>query len=309
MATNDKTIDPRGGDIRSDSETIYALRQGVEIERRISHLEIADSRGVVHALPLLLADGGEAGATITVAHEALNEVDKRAAGPRRRTGMVQLGSLDSLIAYVDRFKRPAETVAFAPLQPAGVTVIFDYHPSGGDLAAWREDRATFACPVSRQWKLWTELAGKPLTQTQFGDLVEANADDLGPAGDRVGFVSAPDLLKVGRELTIHSVGVFERSVDVNTGQGTLLVKEEHGTKSTKIPKGFNLAIPVFEGSEDTYVLECRIRFAMEGGRPAFAFLIHNKDQVWEHALKELREKVAEDCGIPVYVGSAPTAGR
>lgn len=302
---------PNGGDVRSNADTIAALRDGVDINHRLAVIEARDHRGVDHAVPIRLSTGAGSHGTesiVAVDKEAIAEIERRAAGPRRRSGTLQLGALGSLIDYVNRFKRPEETVAFAPLQPAGVTVVFDYHPKGGDLAAWREDRATFACPISRQWRLWTEAAGKPMTQLAFGDFVEQAAEDLSD-GDGDGYVGALDLLKVARKLTIKTKGEFSREVDPTSGQGSLIVKSEHGTESTKIPKGFRLAIPVFEGAEERYVLECRIRFAMSEDRPAFAFIIHNQADVWDDALKGLRTRLTKDCAIPVFIGTAPQAAR
>jgi hypothetical protein len=70
-----------------------------------------------------------------------------------------------------------------------------------------------------------------------------------------------------------------------------------------------LAIPVFEGSTDLYPVEARLRFAMDGGKPVFAFVLHNRPKVLDHALAQLREKVAKECGIPVFVGTPPAAAR
>lgn len=89
---------------------------------------------------------------------------------------------------------------------------------------------------------------------------------------------------------------------------TALILAQHDTSSTKIPRAFRLAIPVFEGG-DTYAVEARIRFAMgEGGRPQFTYTLHNAAKVMEHALNELRARIAASCDIPVYVGQAPAGG-
>ena len=88
------------------------------------------------------------------------------------------------------------------------------------------------------------------------------------------------------------------------------VDEHDARESTKLPKAFGLAIPVFEGSEKKYALECRLRFSMvEGKVPQFSFVIQNRQDVFDLALSELRDAVAKECGIPVFVGNPPPAAK
>lgn len=234
----------------NNQDLIEAARTSVDIEPRIHVLEMADYNGDAAHIPLAIgADGG-----VGVMKDVIAELDRGAAGPRRRTGEVVLGALADFIAFVNRFKTP-DVVVFAPLSPPGVTAIFDFHPAsedaeGAPTASWCQDRASYRCPLSRQWKLWTELDGKPFT---------------------------------------------------------LVMKDEHAETSTKIPPKFALLLPVFEGDEDHYIIEARVRFAMVDGRPQFAYVLQNKERVLEDALAALRAKVAAGTGAPVFVGTPPAA--
>jgi uncharacterized protein YfdQ (DUF2303 family) len=296
-----------GGSVLSNPSTISALRQGVEIDLRLDALDVADAHGGTHRIPLALTEAGGA-VNVVVLQAALDEADRRAPGPRRRAGTVKLGSVESFIEYVSRFKATVDddTVIFAPLDPPSLTAIFDYHGHGDEAPRWCGDRASYECPLSRQWKLWTKFEGAPLSQTQFGDLIEQNSDDL-QGDEATGLASAAKMLEVARNLVIHSAGKFERKINPTTGEGTLVVDDSHAPTSTKIPKAFGLAIPVFEGSADLYPVECRIRFAMVEGRPQFSYVIHNRQQVFDHALTELRTNVGKACGVPVFVGVPPAA--
>lgn len=298
------------GDVQSNPETIAALRQGVEIERRITVLELD---GV--SIPLVTSET-EGAIAIEVAADVLAEIAARQPGPRRRSGQVDLGSIDSLIDYVNRFGRaggakdgdPGGAVAFAPVNPPGITAILDYHPAGRGTTAWCEERATYRAQFSRQWLTWTGHEGKPLGQVPFGDFIEANQRDLRSGAE--GYASATTMIQVARNLVINSAGKFQRTVNPTTGEGTLVVKDEHdAATSTKIPSTFALAIPVFEGDAELYPVEALLRFTMANGTPQFAFLLQNKAEVLEFALAGLRTKVAEGCGIPVFVGNPPPAAR
>lgn len=297
-----------------DSDTIATLQRGTCAEERTHLLVLTDCDGRDEAIPVAVRTERDGTTRVEVLRDVLDEVDRLADGPRRRAGLVELGDLASLIAYVNRFKRAQETVAFASADPPEIAVVFDYDgpslvggPEGDN--GWRGDRAVYRCPLSRQWKLWAGLDGQPMGQVAFGDLLEQNADDIRAGADD--HAPAARMLEVARNLVINSVGKFARSVDPNTGTGTLTIVDDHDkATSTKIPRAFGLAIPVFEGSPDLYAVEARIRFAMvdAGGgakRPSFTFILHNRAQVFEAALAAVRKTVEASCAIPVYVGKAP----
>jgi hypothetical protein len=288
----------------NNADLIDIAQKAVEIKDRIYSLEAVDHNGHLEVVPLRINQAG----AIEVAKDVIAESERRAAGPIRREGTVELGAVGDFIAYVNRYKTP-DSIVFAPANPPGVTAVFDYHrPTNGKApegyeASWCRDRASYQCPLSRQWRLWTGAENKPQGQVAFGDFLEANQSDL---GTREGFASATQMIEVARNLVIHSAGKFQRTIDPTTGTGTLVVKDEHdAATSTKIPKGFALAIPVFEGDETLYPVEALLRFTMNGGTPQFAYLLQNKEKCLEHALAQLRERVTKDCGIPVFVGTPP----
>jgi hypothetical protein len=308
---NSTIFDTSGaGDVRSDPATIKALRQGVEVDRRLQLIELD---GV--SVPLALREEAQ-GTRVEVLGDVFKEVDRRQAGPRRRVGNVALGSVESLIAYVNHFK-PAQdgevtAVGFAPAEPPGVTVIFDYHPAGttSDVAAWCDDRASFACKLSRQWELWTDHEGdeEPFSQIGFGDFIEANQVDL--AANRKGFATAVEMIAMARNLVINRGVKHQFEFNKTTGEKVLIIKDEHdAATSTLIPKQFALAIPIFEGDDQLYPVEALLHMSMESGRPQFTYTLQNKELCLETALKAMRTRVADACKIQVFVGNPPPGSR
>lgn len=292
-------------------DLIEAARAAVEIDARHTTIEGADHNGDTYAIPISITPTTGGGYRIEVMKDVINEVERQASGPIRRAGNVELGAVADFIAYVNRFKTP-DAIAFAPANPPGVTAIFDYHPGGGgdtglSLASWCGDRASYRPQFSRQWLTWTNQESKPLGQVPFGDFIEANQFDLRTAED---FASATVMIRVARDLVINVGSKYQRTINPTTGEGTLVVKDEHdAATSTKIPSSFALAIPVFEGDAEVYPVDALLRFTMAGGTPQFTFILQNKAQVLEHALAGLRTRVAEGCGIPVFVGNPPAATR
>jgi uncharacterized protein YfdQ (DUF2303 family) len=285
----------------ANHETIAALERGASAYTRLHVFELEDGAGGDHLIPVAVqTDGGKV--RVEMLRDVLDEVDRRAESPSRRAGTVELAELASLVNYVNRYQLDGITVAFAEPSPPVVTVVFDHDEQNGGAAGWRGDRAVYRCPLARQWQIWASFEGKALNQGQFGDLIEQNADDL-RGGE--GFADAAKMLEVARNLVIHQAGKFERKINPTTGEGTLVATDEHAATSTKIPRAFLLAVPVFEGSEELYMVEARIRFAMAEGRPVFSYLLHNKAKVFEAAFASVRAIVGDRCQIPVYVGKPP----
>lgn len=282
----------------NDSGTAAAIESGrrsADVNRRLV---------VFEGVPVVAgADGGAA-----VAKDLLAELDARRPTPVRRKGTATLAELESFVEHVNRFKGPA-TVAFADVARFRVAAIFDYNPAGsaserdGDkLAGWMEHRAVYVCPRSPEWVAWTERDGRPMTQTEFADFVEARLEDL-RSGSKDDYPKPVDVLAMARNLMVRTSGTFQRTIDPTTGTGTLIAKTEHGAESTKIHRAFLLGLRVFEGGE-LYAVEARVRFSLVEGRPAFSYQLYRRAELERDAFADVRAKVAEGTQVPVYAGAA-----
>jgi hypothetical protein len=165
--------------------------------------------------------------------------------------------------------------------------------------AWMRHRAEYTCPRSRQWMTWTGVDGVAMNQTQFGDFLENNLDDV---TSEQGYEPPAQLVTMARNLQVYTQGVFERKIDPTNGTGTLVCKEEHGASSTRIPPKFALSIPVFDRGE-LYLIEARLRFAMVSGRPQFTIHLHNRARVEEDAFDGIRRRVATETDLPLFAGN------
>jgi uncharacterized protein YfdQ (DUF2303 family) len=267
--------------------------------------KIDDRITEVDGVPIaLVPDGME----IRTLEDALDLADARALGPRRRKGTANHQMVESFIDHVNRFKDEHSAI-FADVAGTKLTAVLDYHEKGpikGAAPRWGEHRSIYACPLSRQWKLWNAAANREMSQEAFGDFIDANLDDLASADPKapidVTFPAPAEVLKMARTLSIQSVGEFKREINPTTGEGALIFKDEHGPTSTKIPRAFLLKLPVFEGGE-LYQVEARLRFSLNGGRPKFVFFLHQADVILRDAFDGVRVKVLEGTKLPVFVGS------
>ena len=260
--------------------------------------------GFVNGIPVALVDDENGGMSVRVLSEALDAADARAPGPRDRRGTVQLSELDSLIAYVNRYKSE-HTIAWADLSAFRVEAVFNDHPAGPADddpaivdAGWRNHRALYMCPRSPEWVAWTGNDGALLKQEVFADFIESRLEDLRAAE---GYPKPLDVLQMARNLSIRTKGTFERSINPTTGDGVLVAKTETDATSTQIPRAFALGVPVFEGGT-VYQIEARVRFSVSEGRAAFSYTLHRRKEIERDAFADIRNKVQAATGVLLLAG-------
>lgn len=289
------------------SEAIAVGAQLAGVGPRIVQLCDPDRDGPGSSVPLALVERSD-GLDVVVLHDAIKVLDEQAPGPRRRMNITTLTEERSFIEHVRRWGSDS-TVIYADTAGLGFVAVLDDHPAGPDIAAtaWRQHRAVYACPRSAEWLAWTGLDGRPMTQVQFGDFIEARLEDLTLAKDGKGnplpeAVRPVDMLTVARQLTIRTKGTFRRDIDPTTGAFVFENKSEHETGSTVIPRAFAIAIPVFDGGE-RYVVEARVRFTLGEEGPRFAFVLHRRKEIERDAFDEVRRRVEFDTGRLVLAGT------
>lgn len=233
---------------------------------------------------------------IVVLTEAMNEVDARAERPLARRGVAVLTDVDSFIAHGNRFK-DAHSAVFADRAGVKLQAVYDYHD---EKARWGKHRAAYACPLSRQWKLWLGGNEKPFGQEEFGTFIDDNMGDLA-APDAGDFPAPTKVLDMARNLVVRSKGTFERKLNPTTGEATLVSKDEHEPESTKIFRAFLIGIQVFEGGT-AYRVEARLRFSLASGRPQFSYSLYQHERVMEDAFGEVCDKVRKGTELPLFYG-------
>jgi uncharacterized protein YfdQ (DUF2303 family) len=139
-----------------------------------------------------------------------------------------------------------------------------------------------------------------MKQDKFGDFIESRLEDLSVAE---GMPKPNEILKMARDLQIVTKGVYSRTFDPTTGNGSLVcTTESEAVQSTVIPRAFLVAIPVFQGG-DRYAVEARVRMQVVDGAPTFRYELHRRIEVEGHAFDEIRKAVAEKTGLPLFAGT------
>lgn len=244
--------------------------------------------------------------------------------PLRRSGLTVHTRLDSFIAITNRFKSDNSAVfANDSMTAPSVVTVFDYHPETEDNldAANLHHRASYAFPLSEEWKAWSKINGQFLDLTSFAQFIEDHIVDVlgvdaesGLSDAAKGFTAAiggkmgtpTRLVELSRGLTIHENAVVKDMRKLSSGEGELTFQSEHVDSDGKplvIPSWFVIAIPVFARSTVAYRIVVRLRYRKTGGGVVFCCEMWRPDLVFTDAFEEAIARVANETGLPVFVGA------
>lgn len=253
------------------------------------------------SIPVVLLNAGQ---SLHVPKDLLAELEKRRPGPRRRSGTARHTEIESFIAHVNRFKGEPSAV-FADSEKFTLTAVFDYHPAGPEVssAAWGQHRATYCCPRSKAWVLWTENDEEMMLQEVFAQFIEDHLHDLTSGKDADGkpYPQPLDVADFARRLMVTTKGTFTRQQDRRTGAYNLVATGDTET-SIPVPEAFLLGIPVFDGGA-LYPVAARLRLHIDQGRPRLGYALHRRADIERDAFGDVRKKVAEQTSLPVFAGA------
>ena len=215
--------------------------------------------------------------------------------PLRKKGTVVLNDVASFIAYVDEEKTEA-TRLYGQYNPPSFTAILNDHRG---VPAWKDYRATYACPLSVEWKTWNEKSGRQMTQADFAAFIEDNLPDIASP-------PAADMLEISRSLEAKKKVNFASGIRLANGQNELTYEEEiSGTASKgklQVPEEFTLGMPVLEGGL-RYAVQARLRYRIgDGGKLSMWFELVRPHKILEDAVNAVWAEVQEKTSLRVFNG-------
>jgi len=222
-----------------------------------------------------------------------------------------------MVAHVLRFK-DGDSALFC--QPDKIVAIYDYHrplklteqepaelaPGFGreQIARWGRHGASYAPTLSPEWVAWVKGAGKAYKQVEFADFIDEHTTDV--AGPKEGreVPTAADLATMALTLRVTSEDVLDSTINRTTGEQMLVMKREHNTTgSTKLPREFDIEIPIFEGGA-RYRIPCAFRFRKSGdGGASFAWVVRGADRLIREAFTDMAKRIAAQTQLPLFMGS------
>lgn len=232
--------------------------------------------------------------------------------PDRSIASVKLRDAASFVHYFKNHKQGYSSI-YATLEPAKFLAVFDdfFHAStptataDGTLnmtlltdeqANWREFRAEFSPPASREWLLWNKTHNVKLTQLQFAEFLQDNLPDvIKPTG--------AELYELALNFESTQSGVFSTSQRLQDGSSAFTYTAENNIKGTlQLPEFITLNIPVFENTAPRE-LQARLRYRAKDGALTLWFELVRPHKVLEAAFRETWEKIATETGITILLGT------
>jgi uncharacterized protein YfdQ (DUF2303 family) len=228
---------------------------------------------------------------------SVHSLEKLLPHPTRTAGTVELRDQKSFVAYVaDRKTEGTRLYGTHAPKPGFVAVLNDHQAVD---AGWRDDRATFDCPLSREWQTWTAASGKQMTQEDFARFIEDNLPDVAEP-------PAADMLEISRSLEAKKKVNFASGLRLSNGQHQITYEETIEGTAAKgrlmVPETFALGIAVFEGG-DRYRVEARLRYRIaDGGKMTMWFDLLRPHKVLEDALSFVWKAIEAELGMQVLNG-------
>jgi uncharacterized protein YfdQ (DUF2303 family) len=218
--------------------------------------------------------------------------------PSRPRGTVALRDQRSFVSYVRTRKLFSEPRIYGVQSPKpGFTAVFNDHEPGAP--GWRDDRATFDCPLSREWQTWTASSGKQMPQEEFARFIEDHLPDVADP-------PAADMLEISRSLEAKKKVNFASGLRLSNGQHQITYEETVEGTAAKgrlmVPETFALGIAVFEGGF-RYRVEARLRYRIaDGGKMTMWYDLLRPHTVLEDALQHVWRSIETDLGCEILNG-------
>jgi uncharacterized protein YfdQ (DUF2303 family) len=233
---------------------------------------------------------------VTPAGAVLQDVESYLPAPLRKRGTVVLNDVKSFTEYVTA-ERTADTRLYGLFKEPGFTAVFNDHSTTG--AAWKDYRATYACPLSTEWKTWVAQSGKPMNQADFAAFIENNLPDIAVP-------PAADMLEISRSLEAKKKVNFASGIRLSNGQNELTYEEQISGTAAKgkltVPEEFTIGVPVLEGGTK-YAVTARLRYRIgDGGALAIWYELVRPHKILEDAVLAVWGDIEQKTGFTVFNG-------
>lgn len=217
--------------------------------------------------------------------------------PTRKRGVTVLRDAASFIKLVTQEASLGSRIYGSSQPPKFVAVFND--GAGVEGPGWKDHRAVFDCPLSVEWKTWTDSNKKTMSQADFAQFIEDNVPDI---------VSPPAaaMLEISRTLEAKKKVEFASGIRLSNGQQELTYNEEikgtAGKGKLEIPEIFSIGISVIEGGP-RYQVECRLRYRIGDGSLLMWFDMLRPHKIVEDAVKDVWDQIQSQTGVDILNGS------
>jgi len=229
-------------------------------------------------------------------HKIVN-LESYLEAPLRKAGTTTLRDAASFIALVNEQKN-GSTKLFGQFDPPAFTAVFNAHAAA---PGWGDHKASYACPLSVEWKRWMGSNTKQMNQADFAQFIEDNLPDICSP-------SSAEILEVSRTLEAKKAVQFGSSIRLSDGQNQFTYEETiEGTSAKgqmRIPEFFLIAIPVFEGSTTANQIKARLRYRINNERKLVMWYdLERPHKDLEAAVRDVWAEIAGKTELFIFNGT------
>lgn len=221
--------------------------------------------------------------------------------PVRKRGTAKFNDAAS---FVDYFKIHSDNgCIYGQVDPPLFVAVLNDNAT--DFAGWADHRATYQCPLSREWKIWKQAAGQPRDQLAFAEFIETNTPDI--ISTAPGEPSGAEMLEIATSFKAQKKVNFSSGQRLDNGQVDFTYQEDiqgsAGAKGhIKVPERFFIAVPVFEGGAP-YKVEAKLRYRLKDGNLTMWFDLVRDHKVLEAAFMDVWKEIADGTGTTIWRGT------
>ncbi len=263
-------------------------------------IAMADTNNVLEAARLAVAGSspkaiGPVPFVVVPDGYATVRLDSYLDTPTRKSGTIAYRDAASFCRAVGEQKTEA-TRLYGNRQTPSFKAVFN---DNATAPGWRDHVATYACPLSVEWKLWSAANKRQMNQADFATFIEDNAPDcVSP--------EAATMIEISRTLEAKKKVNFASAIRLSNGENELSFEEEIvGTASKgklKIPETFSIGIAVLEGGP-RYAIHARLRYRIaDKGALTLWFDLDRPHKVLEDAVSEVLALIETTTGLAVFNG-------
>lgn len=225
---------------------------------------------------------------------AVHDIEQLFPSPQRKRGSRNFKDVGSFIRWIAEHQTEATHVFGDKLKPSFKAVFNDNAATPG----WGDFIASYACPLSTEWKKWSGHDGKVMTQADFAKFIEDNSLDCR-------LPASADMIEISRSLEAKKKVNFASAIRLSDGQTQFTYEEDiQGTASKgrlSVPETFEIAIPVLEGG-DLYALSCRLRYRIADGKLVMWFDLERPHKILEAAANQVWADIEKGTGLVIFHG-------
>jgi uncharacterized protein YfdQ (DUF2303 family) len=281
---------------RSDAEILLRYGSAVGVPRSPTTSDLEAFIEPENGIPYLVAPDGY----------IVHSLEHLLPVPARKRACVSVTTTDSFIAYTKKHGSLDECVIYANIdaEASGCTLIAIINDNGADDAKWRDHRCNFEPALSVEWKRWTGKNKAVMSQADFATWLEDNQGDVRSVN---GSPTGADILAMAQAFEVNADKRVKSHINLQSG-GVRFEFIEDETKDTRtsmeVFRRFTLALPVFEGSNDAYPIEARLKYRDSGGKVSFWYELIRPDRAFKTAVQSSLDQIKEATGFMILQGTA-----